>query len=78
VHPRRAAGLAGHPQVHQDDVREGGVGQPHGAKGLGELVAVGVHASIANAVYHATGIRVRELPITPDKLTALVRERTTS
>jgi xanthine dehydrogenase YagR molybdenum-binding subunit len=51
---------------------------PHGAKGLGELVAVGVHASIANAVYHATGIRVRELPITPDKLAALVRERTAS
>jgi xanthine dehydrogenase YagR molybdenum-binding subunit len=48
---------------------------PLGAKGLGEVVAVGVHASIANAVYHATGIRVRELPITPDKLAGLVRER---
>lgn len=42
---------------------------PLGAKGLGEVVAVGVHASIANAVYHAIGIRVRDLPITPDKLT---------
>ncbi|BCB77560.1 xanthine dehydrogenase family protein molybdopterin-binding subunit [Phytohabitans flavus] len=41
---------------------------PLGAKGLGEVVAVGVHASIANAVYHAIGIRVRDLPITPDKL----------
>ncbi|CAM3416859.1 xanthine dehydrogenase family protein molybdopterin-binding subunit [Kibdelosporangium persicum] len=47
---------------------------PHGAKGLGEVVCVGVHAAIANAVYHATGIRVRELPITPDKLARLVRE----
>jgi xanthine dehydrogenase YagR molybdenum-binding subunit len=47
---------------------------PHGAKGLGEIVAVGVHAAIANAVYHATGIRVRQLPITPDKLARLVRE----
>ena len=39
-----------------------------GAKGLGELSTPGVAAAIANAVYHATGIRVRDLPITPDKL----------
>ncbi|RYY13477.1 MAG: xanthine dehydrogenase family protein molybdopterin-binding subunit, partial [Cytophagaceae bacterium] len=39
-----------------------------GAKGLGEIGLVGLTASIANAVYHATGKRVRELPITPDKL----------
>jgi xanthine dehydrogenase YagR molybdenum-binding subunit len=41
---------------------------PLGAKGLGEIGVVGVAAAIANAVYHATGKRVRELPITPDKL----------
>lgn len=34
-----------------------------GAKGIGELGAVGVSAAIANAVYHATGVRVRDLPI---------------
>jgi xanthine dehydrogenase YagR molybdenum-binding subunit len=39
-----------------------------GAKGLGELSTPGVAAAIANATYHATGIRVRDLPITPDKL----------
>jgi xanthine dehydrogenase YagR molybdenum-binding subunit len=39
-----------------------------GAKGLGELSTPGVAAAIANAIYHATGIRVRDLPITPDKL----------
>jgi len=39
-----------------------------GAKGLGELSTPGVAAAIANAVHHATGIRVRDLPITPDKL----------
>jgi xanthine dehydrogenase YagR molybdenum-binding subunit len=39
-----------------------------GAKGLGELSTPGVAAAIANAVYHATGTRVRDLPITPDKL----------
>ena len=39
-----------------------------GAKGAGEIGIVGTAAAVANAVYHATGIRVRELPITPDKL----------
>jgi xanthine dehydrogenase YagR molybdenum-binding subunit len=41
---------------------------PMGAKGLGEIGIVGFCAAIANAVFHATGKRVRELPITPDKL----------
>ncbi|GGH30001.1 xanthine dehydrogenase family protein molybdopterin-binding subunit [Dyadobacter endophyticus] len=41
---------------------------PIGSKGLGEIAIVGVAAAIANAVFHATGKRVRELPITPDKL----------
>ena len=39
-----------------------------GAKGLGELTAVSVSPAIANAVYHATGKRVRDLPITVEKL----------
>ena len=41
---------------------------PLGVKGVGEIGIVGTPAAIANAVYHATGIRVRELPITPDTL----------
>jgi len=41
---------------------------PMGSKGIGELGIVGTAAAIANAVYHATGIRVRDLPITLDKL----------
>jgi len=39
-----------------------------GTKSLGELPIVGVAAAISNAVYHATGKRIRDLPITPDKL----------
>jgi len=39
-----------------------------GIKGLGEIGIVGVAAAVANAVYHATGTRVRDLPITLDKL----------
>jgi len=41
---------------------------PIGAKGIGEIGITGVAAAIANAVFHATGIRIRELPITLDKL----------
>ena len=41
---------------------------PLGIKGVGEIGIVGVAAAIANAVYHATGKRVRDLPITIDKL----------
>ncbi|MEN3381148.1 MAG: xanthine dehydrogenase YagR molybdenum-binding subunit [Hyphomicrobiales bacterium] len=41
---------------------------PMGIKGLGEIGLVGVAAAIANAVYHATGKRVRDLPITLDKI----------
>lgn len=47
----------------QDDIVN-----PMGIKGLGEIGIVGVPAAIANAVYHATGKRVRDLPITLDKL----------
>ena len=41
---------------------------PMGTKGIGEIGIVGTAAAIANAVYHATGSRVRDLPITLDKL----------
>jgi xanthine dehydrogenase YagR molybdenum-binding subunit len=41
---------------------------PLGVKGVGELGLVGIAAAIANAVYHATGRRIRDLPITVDRL----------
>jgi len=45
-----------------------GEASPIGAKGLGELTSVSVAPAIANAVYHATGKRVRDLPITIERL----------
>jgi xanthine dehydrogenase YagR molybdenum-binding subunit len=39
-----------------------------GTKGIGEIGITGVAGAIANAVYHATGVRVRDLPITLDKV----------
>jgi xanthine dehydrogenase YagR molybdenum-binding subunit len=41
---------------------------PIGAKGMGEIALIGFAAAVANAVYHATGKRVRDLPITLDKI----------
>jgi xanthine dehydrogenase YagR molybdenum-binding subunit len=44
---------------------------PIGTKGIGELAIVGMAAAIGNAVYHATGNRIRSLPISMDKVLAL-------
>jgi xanthine dehydrogenase YagR molybdenum-binding subunit len=41
---------------------------PMGSKGIGEIGIVGMAAAVGNAVYNATGVRVRDLPITPSKL----------
>ncbi|MBO9727499.1 MAG: xanthine dehydrogenase family protein molybdopterin-binding subunit [Chitinophaga sp.] len=41
---------------------------PMGAKGMGEIALIGFAAAISNAVFNATGKRVRDLPITPDKV----------
>ena len=61
-----------HADVPRIDVRFVGVPDTHinsiGARGIGEIGITGVAAAIANAVYHATGVRPRDLPITPDKL----------
>jgi xanthine dehydrogenase YagR molybdenum-binding subunit len=43
-----------------------------GARGIGEIGITGVAAAVANAVYNATGVRVRDLPITLDKVLAPV------
>lgn len=46
------------------------ISSPMKAKGVGELGICGVGAAVANAIYHATGVRVRDYPITLDKLMA--------
>jgi xanthine dehydrogenase YagR molybdenum-binding subunit len=43
---------------------------PIGVKGIGEIGITGMAAAVANAVFHATGVRVRDLPITPEKVFA--------
>ena len=46
------------------------ISSPMKAKGVGELGICGVGAAVANAVYNATGVRVRDYPVTLDKLLA--------
>ena len=47
---------------------------PLGIKGLGEIGIVGVAGAVANAVFHATGKRVRQFPITLDKVLGINKE----
>jgi xanthine dehydrogenase YagR molybdenum-binding subunit len=54
-------------QAYTVEEHDSGINQL-GIKGLGELGIVGTAAAVANAVYHATGVRVRDLPIRLDKL----------
>ena len=67
--------VAGSTRVNADvpDLEVLFVGEPDrfnpiGVKGVGEVGLVGVAAAIANAVFHATGKRIRSLPITIDQL----------
>jgi xanthine dehydrogenase molybdenum-binding subunit len=48
---------------------------PFGAKGVGEVSHVPTAAAIANAIYNATGVRIKELPITPEKILKGLREK---
>jgi xanthine dehydrogenase YagR molybdenum-binding subunit len=64
--------IATNADIPDIEVMSVGIPDPHasalGGKAVGELGIVGVAPAIANAVYHATGRRVRDLPITLEKL----------
>lgn len=57
--PKTEAWFVNKPDMNVNDI---------GAKGIGEIALIGFAAAVANAVYNATGKRVKTLPITPDKL----------
>ncbi|WP_329361464.1 xanthine dehydrogenase family protein molybdopterin-binding subunit [Streptomyces sp. NBC_01483] len=56
------------PHIEADWVDDPDPGDPVGIKGIGEIGVVGAAAAIANAVWHATGVRHRNLPIRPDRV----------
>jgi xanthine dehydrogenase molybdenum-binding subunit len=49
---------------------------PFGAKGIGEPGSVPTAPAIANAIYDAVGVRIKDLPITPEKVLAALKEKT--
>jgi xanthine dehydrogenase YagR molybdenum-binding subunit len=63
--------VASHADVQDVDAEwlddEDLVASPMGSRGIGEIGIVGTAAAVANATYHATGVRVRELPVTADR-----------
>ena len=48
---------------------------PFGAKGIGEPACVPTAPAIANAVYDAVGVRIKDLPVTPEKVLAALKEQ---
>jgi CO/xanthine dehydrogenase Mo-binding subunit len=47
---------------------------PFGAKGVGETASFGVQPAIANALYNATGARVKDMPLTPERVLRAIKE----
>jgi len=63
------------PEIQAILVEEAHREGPYGAKGLGEISLVPVAPAIANAIYDAVGIRIKDLPITPEKVLKGLREQ---
>ncbi|MEA2288051.1 MAG: hypothetical protein QOD55_48 [Solirubrobacteraceae bacterium] len=67
--------FGGVPPIRTEIVEVPAPDGPFGAKGIGEAPVIAVAAAVANAVAAATGVRVRELPMTPARVWAALRER---
>ncbi|MBM4114136.1 MAG: hypothetical protein FJ253_12330, partial [Phycisphaerae bacterium] len=63
------------PRVRPILIEEGDPAGPYGAKSIGELGVVPAAPALANAVYDAVGVRIRDLPITPDKVLRALAEK---
>lgn len=68
----RAADL---PRIRPILIEEGDPGGPYGAKSIGELSLIPAAPAVANAIYDAIGVRLRELPFTPDKILRALAEK---
>ena len=63
------------PRIRAILLEEGDPAGPYGAKSIGELSIIPPAAALANAIYDAVGVRIRELPITPDKVLRALAEK---
>ena len=64
------------PNITTVFIEEPDVHGPYGAKGLGEHVLVGTAPAILNAIRHATGAVVRDMPATPERVLTAIKSRT--
>jgi CO/xanthine dehydrogenase Mo-binding subunit len=64
------------PLIHPIIVEQADASGPFGAKGIGEPPIVGIAPAIANAVAHATGVQLRQLPMTPERVLRALEQRT--
>jgi CO/xanthine dehydrogenase Mo-binding subunit len=63
------------PAVFDSELVENGDGPgPYGAKGMGESGIVSIAPAIANAIVDATGVRIRQLPLTPERVWRALRD----
>ena len=63
------------PEIMSIFVEEPDSNGPYGARGVGEGPITPTAAAIANAIYDAVGVRIKELPITPEKILKALREK---
>jgi len=63
------------PSLRADVVESNDPNGPYGAKGASETAVCPVAPAIANAVYDAVGVRIDEVPITPEKVLKALREK---
>jgi len=68
-------GPDGVPEIETVLVEPNEPSGPYGAKGIGDIVVTSMPAAIANAIYNATGARVRDLPLTPERVLQALGEK---
>jgi CO/xanthine dehydrogenase Mo-binding subunit len=71
----KIATTSGIPQIHSFFIETIDPNTVYGAKGIGEVIGDPTAAVIANAIYHAVGVRIKDLPITPDKILKALKEK---
>jgi len=62
------------PEIHMSFIETNDPAGPHGAKGMAESPLIPVAPAIANAVFNATGVRMTELPLTPERVLRKLKE----
>jgi len=71
----KIATSSGIPQIHSFFIETIDPATPYGAKAVGEAIGDPTAAVIANAVYNAVGVRIKDLPVTPEKILKALREK---